>query len=128
MPEDDFEELFEDSYFVAEDHTGAVTELMPGGALRPLTWGNREEYAEAMRQHLMARAAVQEDAVREGLVSVMPQTVLDFFVWQVPRSCPSEGGGGHGRKGVAGECGMSVGGRLFRYLTPTPTPHFRAST
>ena len=82
-PQEDFEFCFQDTFFVAEDHTGTVTELIPRGASTALTWANREEYIALLQRHLLSKGALQEDAIREGLFTVVPQTVVDFLTWQV---------------------------------------------
>ena len=83
MPQEDFEECFADSYFVVEDRCGAVVgELLPGGAATAVTWENRKDYIALLGKYVLERGALQEDMIREGLVAVMPQTVLDFCSWQ----------------------------------------------
>ncbi|CAM9241523.1 unnamed protein product [Heterosigma akashiwo] len=61
---------------------GAQVELVPGGAARPVTWATRLEYcrrAERRRLHELDR---QLAAVRRGLATIAPLSVLQLFTWQ----------------------------------------------
>uniref|UniRef100_A0A7S1NCD2 HECT domain-containing protein n=2 Tax=Eutreptiella gymnastica TaxID=73025 RepID=A0A7S1NCD2_9EUGL len=82
MGPEDFNFCFEDTFFVVEDDRGTQTELVPGGAHIPLTWSNREEYAQRLQEHLLGTGRAQIEAVRQGLVAVVPETALDFLTWQ----------------------------------------------
>ena len=57
-------------------------ELVDGGRDIPLTWGRREEWAQAVGKLRLFESERQIEAIREGLATIVPLDVLSLFTWR----------------------------------------------
>ncbi|KEG12676.1 ubiquitin-protein ligase [Trypanosoma grayi] len=73
---DMFNEVFDSETFTTHLSDGSVKELIPGGSSTRVTFERCEEYANALSAARLAEFTQQLDKIREGLLSVVPETVL----------------------------------------------------
>jgi hypothetical protein len=65
--------------FVVADTIGGSVELVPGGAERRLTFADRRAYVSRAVEYRLSEFDAQCEAIRRGLVSVVPQRSLQLF-------------------------------------------------
>jgi len=65
--------------WTAATSSGRVKELRPNGAAHKVTWGDKEAYADAVVALRLDEFATQMQAVRAGLVSVVPKRLLSLL-------------------------------------------------
>lgn len=65
---------------VLSDNT--LVNLVPGGADKFVEYEERTEYTSLVRNCRMSEGKVQIEAIRRGLLKVLPQAVLDLLTWQ----------------------------------------------
>ncbi len=85
MSRERFEESFEGAMkFTTVLSDGETVPLMPGGGggEELVTYDNRAEYCKMVKERRMNETKPQIDAVRRGLVSVIPTELLDLITWQ----------------------------------------------
>lgn len=63
-------------------HAGTEVELKEGGRDTPLTFRTRHEYAGLVVDTRLAESRPQAQAVRRGLETVVPQSMLSLLTWQ----------------------------------------------
>ncbi|KAJ4458637.1 putative hect e3 ubiquitin [Paratrimastix pyriformis] len=68
--------------FTVVSADGRVVPLKAGGAGQPVTWANRLEYAELLERYRLHEFDTQLQAIRNGLVRIVPPQVLALFLWQ----------------------------------------------
>lgn len=73
-----FPHLF-DEHFTTFLSNGEEVELVPGGKTRPLDFQNRHEYCRLVLKTRLAEGQKQVEAIRKGLLSVVPQSVINIF-------------------------------------------------
>jgi len=78
----DFNTVFSDTKFLIAGSDGKEYEMVPGGRTKTLTWENREEFCQALVQFRQNEFARQCAAIRRGLATVVPYTLLSLFTWQ----------------------------------------------
>jgi len=61
---------------------GREAELIPGGSNIAVTWRNREQFVQALVDHRKNEFQLQTDAMRRGLLAVVPASYLALFSWQ----------------------------------------------
>lgn len=83
MSRETFESSFEGALkFTAVLSDGETVSLCPGGAEKLVTYDNRKEYCEMVKVTRMDESKKQINAIREGLVKVIPSEVLGLLTWQ----------------------------------------------
>jgi len=60
---------------------GSVLEIKPGGINIHVEYSERVAFMEAVQTLLMNESNEQIAAIRKGLLSVIPQAVLDLYTW-----------------------------------------------
>ena len=78
-------ELFADvifETFTTQLSDGSEVALLPNGSAIDVTFDNRHEFCDAVRQARLHEAQHQCDAILQGLSYVVPQRVLTLFTWQ----------------------------------------------
>lgn len=80
-------EKFEDSFEGALKFTtvlsdGETVPLVPGGGEELVTYDNRSKYCKMVKEQRMNENKMQIDAIRQGLVSVIPVELLNLVTWQ----------------------------------------------
>lgn len=61
---------------------GETVPLMPGGGEELVTYDNRSKYCSMVKEQRMNETKLQIDAIRNGLVSVIPIELLNLITWQ----------------------------------------------
>ena len=70
-------------YFTTRLSCGRLIELLPGGAVMPLTYSNRHLYATLMRRARLAESRVQMSRIRLGISDIVPMSELfRLFTWK----------------------------------------------
>jgi E3 ubiquitin-protein ligase HECTD3 len=83
MKREKFEEAFEGALkFTTVLSDGETVALMPGGGEELVTYDNRLKYCKMVKERRMNESKVQIDAIRQGLVSVIPVELLNLITWQ----------------------------------------------
>ena len=82
LTEEEFTAAFSDVYFVVTNSEGHEVELVPGGRNIPLTWKNREQFSEALVNCRKTEFLMQTNAIRRGLATVVPFSLLSLFHWE----------------------------------------------
>ena len=59
-----------------------IVELVPGGALKEVTFESRLEYCERIENYRMNEFNSQAAAVRRGLACMIPSRLLSLFTWE----------------------------------------------
>lgn len=78
-------ECFADLYdlnFTYSSSDGRMVELLPGGADIIVTWERRAEYARLVREMRLRESVRAIQALRQGLVSVIPARYLSLLTWK----------------------------------------------
>lgn len=80
-------EKFEGSFkgmlkFTTVLSNGETISLVPDGADKLVTYDNRLEYCEMVKEQRLNENKLQVAAIRDGLVSVIPSEVLHLLTWQ----------------------------------------------
>nr|CCC51780.1 putative ubiquitin-protein ligase, fragment [Trypanosoma vivax Y486] len=73
---DMFDEVFDTETFTTRLSDGSIKELIPGGSTTRVTFERCEEYANAVSAARVAEFTLQLEKMREGLLNVVPETVL----------------------------------------------------
>ncbi len=71
-----FDETFESEMFVTALSDGTIVDLIPNGSSIKVTFDQSAVYADALAQARLMEAAQQVEAMREGLLSVIPELAL----------------------------------------------------
>lgn len=71
-----FDETFESEMFVTTLSDGSVVDLIPHGSSTRVTFDQAGAYADALAQARLLEASQQLEAMREGLLSVIPELAL----------------------------------------------------
>jgi E3 ubiquitin-protein ligase HERC2 len=81
---DNFEDFFEDVYFIADSclGEGEEVELVKGGKLLQVCYENRLEFAEALQKYRLTEFDVQIGAICRGISSLVQFDLLSLFTWQ----------------------------------------------
>eukprot|EP01006_Ploeotia_vitrea_P044625 TRINITY_DN66843_c2_g7_i1.p1 TRINITY_DN66843_c2_g7~~TRINITY_DN66843_c2_g7_i1.p1 ORF type:complete len:1251 (+),score=842.18 TRINITY_DN66843_c2_g7_i1:532-3753(+) len=79
---EEFDASFSDTRFVISDSDQNEYELVPNGRSIPLTWKNRHEFGRALIEYRKNEFAKQCAAMRRGLATVVPYTLLSMFTWE----------------------------------------------
>jgi len=80
---DKFEDMVgKDMSFAAVLSDGSVRELADGGGNIKVSFDNRLDFIAAMKQTRLREFDKQIAALQRGLLSVVPQAVLDLITWQ----------------------------------------------
>lgn len=83
MKREKFENSFEGALkFTTVLSDGETVPLLPGGAEELVTYDNRSRYCSMVKEQRMNESKTQIDAVRQGLVSVIPVELLNLITWQ----------------------------------------------
>ena len=75
----EFNEAFASARFVMVDSEGKEFELCKNGRKKALTWENRHEFCRLLVDHRKNEFAQQCAAMRRGLATVVPYTLLSLF-------------------------------------------------
>ena len=80
-------EKFEESFkgvlkFTTVLSHGETVSLVPQGVDKLVTYDNRLEYCEMVKEKRLNESNLQVAAIRDGLVSVIPSEVLHLLTWQ----------------------------------------------
>jgi E3 ubiquitin-protein ligase HERC2 len=59
-----------------------IVELMPNGSNIDVTYANREEYCDLVLKYHLHQFDQQADAVRHGLATIVPISMLSLFTWE----------------------------------------------
>ena len=62
--------------------SGRVVEIIPGGSEKPITYADVGVYTDAVIRTRMNESAAQFAALRHGLVSSVPTSVLSLLTWR----------------------------------------------
>jgi len=81
-PEEDFKVVFDDSKFVVNGSDGKEYELVERGNEKGVTWENRKLFAKKVRKYRLHEFDPQCAAIRRGLATVVPYTLLSLFTWR----------------------------------------------
>jgi len=73
--------MFSDTKFMIAGSDGKEYEMIPGGKTKTLTWENRKEFCEALVNFRRHEFDKQCAAIRRGLATVVPYTLLSLFTW-----------------------------------------------
>jgi hypothetical protein len=76
------EDLFEDivdERFVVVCIDGQTRPLCSGGASKEVTWDNRQEYVDLMKDFRLHEIDLQVTAIRSGLATIVPHRLLPLF-------------------------------------------------
>ncbi|RNF17898.1 putative ubiquitin-protein ligase [Trypanosoma conorhini] len=73
---DMFDEVFDAETFTTRLSDGSIKELIPGGSTTRVTLDRCEEYADALSAARLGECTRQLEKIRDGLLSVIPETVL----------------------------------------------------
>ena len=83
MQQDNFEEMFEGALnFTTVLSNGDTVNLVPSGEERFVTYNDRLEYCELVKEVRMKESEKQINAIKEGLSQVVPSQVLSLMTWQ----------------------------------------------
>ncbi|KAL9653011.1 hypothetical protein ABK040_015526 [Willaertia magna] len=83
MIEENFNETYCDRTFTTIGSDGKEVELVPNGSNVKLTYGNRNQYVELIRDYRLNREfKVQLNALRKGLYSVITNRFFPLLTWQ----------------------------------------------
>jgi len=78
-------ENFEDIYtfdFTYSASDGTIIELKENGSDYNVTWNNRVEYAKLVLEYRLHEFTSQVEAIRRGLISVIPARFLSLLTWK----------------------------------------------
>lgn len=76
------EELAVDMVFTTALSDGAVVEVVPEGATRPLTFECRVEYAQKVLYRRMKECEQQCAAIKRGICQMVPEALLNMVGYQ----------------------------------------------
>ena len=79
---DAFDAMFNTETFTTELCDGTTVELVEGGTEVPLSFGRREEYCDLVLTCRLREAEPQIEAMRCGLVAVIPEYLLALMTWE----------------------------------------------
>ena len=83
MTEEKFKESFEGALkFTTVLSNGETVPLLQGGAEKMVTYENRVDYCKMVKEQRMNENNVQINAIRDGLISVIPTELLSLLTWQ----------------------------------------------
>ncbi|KAK2156588.1 hypothetical protein LSH36_209g02031 [Paralvinella palmiformis] len=83
MNEQDFDAYFsEERTWMTVLSNGTLVPLIPDGVDKVVQYGDRHEYSELVKATRMSESDQQIDAIKRGLLSVVPKAVLDLLTWQ----------------------------------------------
>ncbi len=68
--------------FTTTASDGRIVPLIRDGRATSITWENKDDYIKLTLQYRMQESAVQMDAIRRGLATVVPYRLLTLFSWQ----------------------------------------------
>jgi len=74
--------MFADTRFVITDSDRKEYELIPGGRNVTLTWQNRKLFCKSLVEYRKSEFTLQCNAMRRGLATVVPYTMLSLFTWE----------------------------------------------
>eukprot|EP00937_MAST-01D_sp_MAST-1D-sp2_P000982 g982.t1 len=80
--QDDFEANFGVLKFCTPGSDGKIVELKPGGGSFAVTMANRAEYCRLVESYRLHEFDRQTSAIRRGLSTVVPMSILQLFTWQ----------------------------------------------
>ena len=69
-------------FFVTTLSDGTPIELLPGGRTIPVTFANRNEWAELVIKARLYESRRQVEAIRRGLSAVVPVKLLPLLNWR----------------------------------------------
>ncbi len=76
-----FNETFHDTHFSVIGSDNQEYEICKHGRDITLNWANRAEYCRLLIEYRKNEFTVQCDAIRRGLATVVPYTLLSLFTW-----------------------------------------------
>ena len=79
--EESFQEVM-DYNFTTTSSDGRQIVLKPGGDQMAVTYQNRHEYVRLLEQYRMHEFDTQIDAMRRGLATIVPISLLPLFTWR----------------------------------------------
>eukprot|EP00823_Brevimastigomonas_motovehiculus_P001020 TRINITY_DN1143_c0_g3_i2.p1 TRINITY_DN1143_c0_g3~~TRINITY_DN1143_c0_g3_i2.p1 ORF type:complete len:806 (-),score=272.19 TRINITY_DN1143_c0_g3_i2:175-2481(-) len=82
VTEEEFNSKFSEVKFVINGSDGKSYDLMSGGRNKTLTFKNREEYCQAVIDYRKNEFTKQCEAMRRGLATIVPYSLLSLFTWQ----------------------------------------------
>ncbi|XP_014679289.1 PREDICTED: E3 ubiquitin-protein ligase HECTD3-like, partial [Priapulus caudatus] len=83
MDQESFTSYFGDEHkFACTACDGSAQEVKHGGADIQLTYENRFEYVKLLKQTKLQEFDKQLEAIRKGILKVIPPAVLDLLTWQ----------------------------------------------
>lgn len=83
MSENEFQSFFGgEIYWTAILSDGSEVELSMDGSHNLVTYEDRFHYCKQVKKIRMAESDKQIDAIRRGLLSVVPQSALDLLNWE----------------------------------------------
>lgn len=83
MSRQKFEDAFEGALkFTTVLSNGETVPLLPGGGEKLVTYDNRLDYCKLVKEKRLNESNLQIDAIRDGLVSVIPAELLSLITWQ----------------------------------------------
>lgn len=88
-PDDGFEYVYIDEMCVINNFNGEVVPVIDGGLYTPLTVDNRKEVCEKMWEIRLHEFDVQIEAIRSGLLDVIPEEALYFIDGNELKFCVS---------------------------------------
>uniref|UniRef100_A0A7S2RG93 HECT E3 ubiquitin ligase n=1 Tax=Mucochytrium quahogii TaxID=96639 RepID=A0A7S2RG93_9STRA len=80
-------EMCEELRWTTNTSDGTQVELFPGGAQEKVTSSNCKQYAHVLLQTRLRESESAIAAVRDGLTSVIPSTILPLFTWEELERC-----------------------------------------
>ena len=82
VTEEMFNRTFATETFTTQLSDGETVELVPNGRNIPVTFERREEYIQLVEQVRLKECERQIEAMRQGLVSVVPYYLLMLMTWK----------------------------------------------
>jgi hypothetical protein len=79
---EDFNSAFSETRFLIAGSDAKEYELIPGGKDKVLTWENRKEFCRAIINYRKSEFRAQCDAIKRGLATVIPYSLLSLFTWE----------------------------------------------
>jgi len=82
VPTDLFDKEMSGVKFTTTSYDGRTVELITGGSAVSLCWANKDQFSRELRRHVFSEFAPQVEAIKRGMASVLPQSLLSIFTWR----------------------------------------------
>jgi len=82
MTPKDFDDTMKDRSFAVYGSDGKLHDLIPNGARVPITYQNAKQFCASFVRFRLSEFNEQCDAIRRGLATVVPISLLSLFSWQ----------------------------------------------